>query len=102
MIFFKYIIDFSANGTFPSKSIWKKLVICNIQITEQSSWSERISNDSDFNFFKLIHSVIKVHRAWAVAILFPELRVAAKYVIDLCAIVRIENEKLLYDKCGMF
>ena len=43
----KYIIDFSANGTFPSKTIWKKLVICNFQRTEQSSWSERISSDSD-------------------------------------------------------
>ena len=52
--------------------------------------------------FKLIHPVIKEHRAWAVAKLFPEIRVAAKYVIDLCAIVRIEDEKLLCDKCGMF
>jgi hypothetical protein len=52
--------------------------------------------------FKLIHPVIKVHRAWAVAKLVPEIRVAAKYVIDLCAIVRIEDEKLLCDKCGMF
>jgi hypothetical protein len=34
--------------------------------------------------------------------LFLELRGAAKYVIDLCAIVRIEDEKLLCDKCGMF
>ena len=42
------------------------------------------------------------NRAWAVAKLFPEIRVAAKYVIDLCAIVRIEDEKLLCDKCGMF
>jgi hypothetical protein len=39
---------------------------------------------------------------YLVAKLFPELRVAAKYVIDLCAIVRIEDEKLLCDKCGMF
>ena len=54
------------------------------------------------NFFKLIHPVIKVHRTWAVAKLFPELRVTAKYVIGLCAIVRIEDEKLLCDKCGMF
>ena len=54
------------------------------------------------NFFKLIHPVIKVHIAWAVAKLFPELRGAAKYVIDLCAIVRIEDEKLLCDKFGMF
>ena len=46
----KYIIDFSANGTFPSKTIWKKLVICNIQRTKQSSWSERISSDSDSIF----------------------------------------------------
>jgi hypothetical protein len=52
--------------------------------------------------FKLIHPVIKVHRAWAVAKLFPVIRVAAKYLIDLCAIVRIEDEKLLCDKCGMF
>ena len=54
------------------------------------------------NYFKLIHPVIKVHIAWAVAKLLPELRVAAKYEIDLCAIVRIEDEKLLCDKCGMF
>ena len=52
--------------------------------------------------FRHIHSAIKPHKAWTIAKQFPELRASAKYVIDLCSIVRYEDGHLLCDKCGKF
>ncbi|CAC5368390.1 unnamed protein product [Mytilus coruscus] len=96
----QYIVNLIELGSFPSKIVWNNVVSQNIHKTEQLKWLERISNDSDFNFFKLIHPVIKLHKAWIIAKRYPDLRVASKYIIDLCAVVRIEVEQLLCEKCG--
>ncbi|CAG2245958.1 unnamed protein product [Mytilus edulis] len=96
----QYVVNLIELGSFPSKIVWNNVVSQNIHKTEQLKWLERISNDSDFNFFKLIHPVIKLHKAWIIAKRYPDLRVASKYIIDLCAIVRIEAEQLLCEKCG--
>ncbi|CAG2211335.1 unnamed protein product [Mytilus edulis] len=88
--------------SFPSKKLWSVIVNQNINASEETWWSYRISCDNDFYMFRHIHSAIKPHKAWTIAKQFPELRVSAKYVIDLCSIVRYEDEHLLCDKCGKF
>ncbi len=73
-----------------------------IKTTEERLWLDRISNDSDFELFIKIHPTIRPHKAWNVAKLFPELRESAKYLIDLCSLMRQEPELLLCDRCGIF
>ncbi|CAG2214579.1 unnamed protein product [Mytilus edulis] len=97
-----YIVNFANTGSFPSKKLWSIIVNQNINASEETWWSYRISCDNDFYMFRHIHSAIKPHKAWTIAKQFPELRVSAKYVIDLCSIVRYEDEHLLCDKCGKF
>ncbi|CAG2253602.1 MIZ1 [Mytilus edulis] len=97
-----YIVNFANTGSFPSKKLWSVIVNQNINASEETWWSYRISCDNDFYMFRHIHSAIKPHKAWTIAKQFPELRVSAKYVIDLCSIVRYEDEHLLCDKCGKF
>ena len=66
-----------------------------------ANWKrERLVNDDDFQLFRIIQPNIKPHKAWAVAKSFPELRSDAKYVVDLCSMVRYDNRQLLCDKCG--
>ena len=97
-----FVNNFLTTGLFPSKTVWNCCITNAIKNTEERRWRHRMSNDSDFNFFSLIHKNIAPHKAWTVARSFPKLRTAAKYVIDLCAIVRTEENALLCDKCGMF
>ncbi|XP_063431682.1 uncharacterized protein LOC134714370 [Mytilus trossulus] len=97
-----YIVNFANTGSFPSKKLWSVIVNQNINASEETWWSYRISCDNDFYMFRRIHSAIKPHKAWTIAKQFPELRASAKYVIDLCSIVRYEDGHLLCDKCGKF
>ena len=57
-------------------------------------------NSDDFQLFRIIQPNIKPHKAWTVAKSFPEFRSDAKYVVDLCSMVRYDNRQLLCDKCG--
>ena len=85
----QYVVNLIELGSFPLNIVWNNAVSQNIHKTEQLKWLERISNDSDFNFFKLIHPVINLHKSWIISKRYPDLSVASKYIIDLCAIVRI-------------
>ncbi|CAC5363156.1 unnamed protein product [Mytilus coruscus] len=84
------------------KKNWSVIVNWNIEANEETWWLYRISGDNDFYMFRHIHSAIKPHKTWTISKQFPELRVSAKYVIDLCSVVRYEDEHLLCDKCGKF
>jgi len=96
-----FILTFLQTGTFPSKIYWTKIVKENVYSIEENLWRERLVNDDDFQLFRIIHPNIKPHKAWAVAKSFPEFRSDAKYVVDLCSIVRYDNRQLLCDKCGI-
>ena len=82
--------------------MWNRHVFSNILCTEELKWHNRMQVDSDFNVFRKIHRHIVPHRAWYIGKLNPHLRESAKYVVDLCALIRTEQSALLCDKCGQF
>ena len=63
-------------------------------------WRERLVNDDDFQLFRIIQPDIKPHKTFTVAKSFPEFRNDAKYVVDLCSMVRYDNRQLLCEKFG--
>ncbi|VDI63094.1 Hypothetical predicted protein [Mytilus galloprovincialis] len=67
-----YIVNFANTGSFPSKKLWSVIVNQNINASEETWWSYRISCDNDFYMFRHIHSAIKPHKAWTIAKQFPE------------------------------
>ena len=56
-----------------------------------------MSVDDDFLILQQVHPNIAPHQAWEIAMRFPNLRVVAKYVIDLCART-VENPRQLLSK----
>ena len=62
-----YIVNFANTGSFPSKKLWSVIVNQNINASEETWWSYRISCDNDFYMFRHIHSAIKPHKAWTIA-----------------------------------
>ena len=96
----KCMLIFIQTGTFPSKISWTKFVKENVYSTKENLWRERLVNDDDLQLFIIIQPNIKPHKAWTVAKSFPEFRSNAKYVVDLCSMVRYANTQFLCDKCG--
>ena len=94
------MLIFMKTGTFPSKISWTKIVKENVYSTEANFWRDRLVNDDDFQLFRIIQPNIKPHKAWTVAQSFSEFRSDAKYVVELCSMVRYDNRQLLCDKCG--
>lgn len=98
----KFLSDFLETGIFPSKQIWSRTVKQHVYEIEEDLWHTRMESDNDFNIFRMIHSKITPHKAWIIAKLFPELREKAKFLVDICCLIREDNELLLCDKCGQF
>ena len=95
-----YIDNYVKHSIFPSRKAWASILKETIVKVEEINWLQRMSADDNFNFFRQIHRHIEPHKAWTVARNVPHLQAASKYVIDLCAIVRNEEEPLLCERCG--
>lgn len=88
--------------SFPSKRIWNNIINAAIHETYESQLKERLSAENDSALFREIHNSISPHQAWIVAKDFPELLPAAKYVVNLCALVEPLSSEMLCEKCGRF
>ncbi|CAG2250167.1 MIZ1 [Mytilus edulis] len=97
-----FVEDFVKSGSFPSKTVWNRYISTSIAKSENNRWQQRISVDSDFEVFRKIHTHIVPHRAWVIAKTNPNFREGAKYIVDLCSVIRSEESPLLCDKCGQF
>ncbi|CAG2195015.1 unnamed protein product [Mytilus edulis] len=97
-----FVEDFVKSGIFPSKTVWNRYISTSIANSENNRWQQRISVDSDFEIFRKIHKHIVPHRAWVIAKTNPNFREGAKYIVDLCSVIRTEESPLLCDKCGQF
>ncbi|CAG2221145.1 MIZ1 [Mytilus edulis] len=97
-----FVEDFVKSGSFPSKTVWNRYISTSIANSENNRWQQRISVDSDFEVFRKIHKHIVPHRAWVIAKTNPNFREGAKYIVDLCSVIRSEESPLLCDKCGQF
>ena len=60
-----YLIDFLLDGHFPLKQSWKNIVINCVQSVQTNEWTNRVSSDSDFARFRLIHDSIKIWKPWS-------------------------------------
>ena len=70
----EYILDFVLEGFFPSKQVWKNIVILAVQEHQRSEWLIRISNDTDFIRFRNIHNEVEVARFWTKSSSAVEIR----------------------------
>ena len=53
-----YLITYIDKLEFPSESQWKRIINKSVFEYEQSQWGHRVSNDNDFDRFKILHSKI--------------------------------------------
>ncbi|VDI56079.1 Hypothetical predicted protein [Mytilus galloprovincialis] len=96
-----FVEDFVKSGSFQSKAVWNRYVSTSIANSENNKWQQRISVDSDL-IFRKNHKHIVPHRAWVIAKINPNFREGAKYIVDLCSVIRTEESPLLCDKSGQF
>ena len=53
-----YLITYTDKLEFPSKSKWKRIINKSVFEYERSQWEHRVSNGSDCDRFKILHSKI--------------------------------------------
>ncbi len=76
---------FRTHGVVPNATSWKKTVVKAIEKKELETWRHRVSTDPDICHFQQIHPDVAPHIAWHVAKLYPELKEAAIFMVQLCA-----------------
>ena len=100
---FDYIDNLVANSAFLSQIKWKQIVKNRVHQHEEEHLQQRLSDSSDFDFFKRIHCKIEPHRAWTILRTNPYLKVQAQFVVSLCSLMVPEplESELLCEKCGI-
>ena len=87
------MLEFMNNQRFPTKLFWNSIIEISIMSTQERKSIDRISADDDFLFFpQQIYQSIALHHALKIAGRYPNVCVAAKYVIDLC-VLTVETPK---------
>ncbi|CAC5355172.1 unnamed protein product [Mytilus coruscus] len=76
-----FVENFMKSGRFPSKAVWNRYISASIASSENNTWQQRISFDSDVDIFRTIHKHIVPHRAWVIAKTNPDFRERANILL---------------------
>ena len=90
--------DFIRQNTFPSKLIWKKQCRRAVLSFEENKWRERISLQTDFQRFKLVHRGLIPSLMWRSALDTPNHLETMNFVIKL--LCKKVGTDLPCPKCG--
>lgn len=97
-----FIDNLLSKSEFPVQNRWKRIVKSRIQESEENLLKQRMANDIDFMYFKVIHNRIQPHRAWTILRMDPSLKKQSKFVVSLCTLIKPQDELILCHKCGFF